>query len=55
MAMHGDGRTHTYYAEAHAIAKQSKDSYGANLAAYGQIFLDPEKGGEFCCEPGRSM
>jgi hypothetical protein len=53
MAMNGNGRTHAYYAEAHAIAKQAKDSYGANLAAYGQIFLDPENGGEFCCEPGR--
>jgi hypothetical protein len=46
------GRTHTYYAEAHALAKQSKGSYGDNVAVYGQIFLDPEKGGELCCEPG---
>jgi len=50
MAMNGKGRTHAYYAEAHAIAKQAKDSYGANLAAYGQIFLDPEKGGDVCSE-----
>jgi hypothetical protein len=46
----GNGRIHTYYAEAHAIGRRTRSQQPTKVLTHGQIFLDADAGGKRTCE-----